>query len=92
LGSDSQYYTRTLTNVGFANSTYRVELEVPLALGMSVNPSEITFTEVNEKVSFSVEFIPQIKENRRNQTFAQGSLTWVSDKHAVRIPISVIFK
>ncbi|AES94153.1 subtilisin-like serine protease [Medicago truncatula] len=92
LGSDSQYYTRTLTNVGFANSTYKVELEVPLALGMSVNPSEITFTEVNEKVSFSIEFIPQIKENRRSQTFAQGSLTWVSDKHAVRIPISVIFK
>ncbi|CAK8539412.1 unnamed protein product [Lathyrus sativus] len=92
LGSDSQFYTRTLTNVGFANSTYRAELEVPLALGMSVNPSEITFTEINEKVSFSVDFIPEIKENRRNHTFAQGSLTWVSDKHAVRIPISVIFK
>ncbi|XP_058772918.1 subtilisin-like protease [Vicia villosa] len=92
MGSDSQFYTRTLTNVGFANSTYRAELDVPLALGMSVNPSEITFTEINEKVSFSVDFIPQIKENRKNHTFAQGSLTWVSDKHVVRIPISVIFK
>ncbi|WJX54961.1 hypothetical protein P8452_40786 [Trifolium repens] len=92
LGSESQFYTRTLTNVGPVNATYRVELEVPLALGMSVNPSEITFTEVNEKVSFSVDFIPQVKENRGNHTLAQGSLTWVSDKHAVRIPISVIFK
>ncbi|CAI8589223.1 unnamed protein product [Vicia faba] len=92
MGSESQFYTRTLTNVGFENSTYRAELEVPLALGMSVNPSEITFSEINEKVSFSVDFIPQIKENRRNHTFAQGSLTWVSDKHVVRIPISVIFK
>ncbi|XP_020218292.1 subtilisin-like protease SBT1.7 [Cajanus cajan] len=94
LGSTSQYYTRTLTNVGPAESTYVVDLDVPLALGMSVNPSQITFTEVNQKVTFSVEFIPQIKENRGNNSFAQGSLTWVrvSDKHAVRIPISVIFK
>ncbi|KAK7309011.1 hypothetical protein RJT34_05411 [Clitoria ternatea] len=92
MGSTSQYYTRTLTNVGPAVATYTVNLEVPLALGMSVNPSQITFTEVNQKVTYSVEFIPQIKENRGNHTFAQGSLTWVSDTHAVRTPISVIFK
>lgn len=92
MGSDSQFYSRTLTNVGFENSTYRAELDVPLALGMSVNPSEITFTEINEKASFSVDFLPEIKENRKNHTFAQGSLTWISDKHVVRIPISVIFK
>ncbi|PNX76583.1 subtilisin-like serine protease, partial [Trifolium pratense] len=84
LGSESQFYTRTLTNVGPVNATYRVELDVPLALGMSVNPSEITFSEINEKVSYSVDFIPQVKVNRGNNTFAQGSLTWVSDKHAVR--------
>ncbi|KAJ1416064.1 Peptidase S8/S53 domain [Sesbania bispinosa] len=92
LGSTSQLYTRTLTNVGPARSTYKVKLEVPLALGMSVNPSQITFTEVNQKITYSVEFIPEIKENRGNHSFTQGSLTWVSDTHAVRIPISVIFK
>jgi len=94
MGSDTQYYTRTLTNVGPAEATYIVDLVVPLAMGMSVNPSQITFTEVNQKVTFSVEFIPQIKENRGNHTFAQGSLSWirVSDKHTVRIPLSVIFK
>ncbi|KAI9076945.1 hypothetical protein K1719_041107 [Acacia pycnantha] len=38
MGSTSQYYTRTVTNVGPANSTYYLQLdEVPLALGMSVN-------------------------------------------------------
>ncbi|KAK7366815.1 hypothetical protein VNO80_08813 [Phaseolus coccineus] len=94
MGSDTQYYTRTLTNVGPAEATYIVDLVVPLAMGMSVNPSQITFTEVNQKVTFSVEFIPQIKENRGNHTFAQGSLSWirVSDKHTVRTPISVIFE
>ncbi|CAJ2650566.1 unnamed protein product [Trifolium pratense] len=92
LGSESQFYTRTLTNVGPVNATYRVELEVPLALGMNVNPSVISFSEINEKISYSVDFLPQVKENRGNHTFAQGSLTWISDKHAVRVPISVIFK
>ncbi|WVZ11077.1 hypothetical protein V8G54_015607 [Vigna mungo] len=94
LGSTTQDYTRTLTNVGPAEATYVVDLEVPLATGMSVNPSQITFTQVKQKVTFSVEFIPEEKENRGNHSFAQGSLTWirVSDKHTVRIPISVIFE
>ncbi|XP_028762747.1 subtilisin-like protease SBT1.2 [Neltuma alba] len=92
MGSTSQYYTRTVTNVGPANSTYSLKLEVPLALGMSVNPTQITFSEVYQKATFSVEFIPQIKENRGNHSIAQGSLSWVSKQHTVRIPVSVIFQ
>ncbi|WJX60379.1 hypothetical protein P8452_45595 [Trifolium repens] len=92
LGSESQLYTRTLTNVGPVNATYRVELEVPLALDMSVNPSVISFSEINEKISYSVDFLPQAKENQGIHIFAHGSLTWRSDKHAVRVPISVTFK
>jgi subtilisin family serine protease len=92
LGSESQLYTRTLTNVGPVNATYRVELEVPLALDMRVNPSVISFSEINEKISYSVDFLPQAKENQGIHIFAHGSLTWRSDKHAVRVPISVTFK
>ena len=92
LGSTSQSYTRTLTNVGPANSTFTVDIDVPFSLGMSVSPSQIAFTEVNQKVTYSVDFIPMFNEDRGNLTFAQGSLTWVSDKHTVRTPISVIFK
>ncbi|RYQ79779.1 hypothetical protein Ahy_Scaffold1g106617 isoform D [Arachis hypogaea] len=92
LGSTSQYYTRTLTNVGPANSTYSVDIDVPFGLGVSVNPSQITFSEWNQKVTYSVEFISQVRENRGNHSFAQGALTWISQKHTVRTPISVIFK
>ncbi|AES94160.1 transmembrane protein, putative [Medicago truncatula] len=53
--------------------------------------SPVSIPTDNEKVSYSVDFIPKNKESRGNNTYAQGSLTWVSDKHAVRIPISVIF-
>ncbi|XP_054824028.1 subtilisin-like protease 1 [Prosopis cineraria] len=91
MGSTSQYYTRTVTNVGPANSTYSLQLEVPLALGMSVNPTQIAFSEEYQKATFSVEFIPHIEQNRGNHSFAQGSLSWVSRQHTVRIPISVIF-
>ncbi|KAJ7944837.1 Subtilisin-like protease [Quillaja saponaria] len=92
MGSETQYYTRTVTNVGPARSTYTVDIGVPAALGMSVNPSTITFTEVNQKVTYSVEFIPQIKKNRGNHSFAEGYLIWNSDTHSVRSPIAVIFK
>lgn len=94
LGSTSQYYTRTLTNVGPANSTYTVALDLPLAVGMSISPPEITFTGVNQKLTYSVGFMPEDKANRGNHTFAQGSLKWVSvsGKYSVSIPISVIFK
>ncbi|QCE02439.1 Peptidase S8 [Vigna unguiculata] len=71
----SEDYTGTLTNVGPAEATYIVDLEVPLATGMSVNPSQITFTEVNQKVTFSMEFIPEEKENRGNQSFSKGCLS-----------------
>ncbi|MED6131320.1 hypothetical protein PIB30_008653 [Stylosanthes scabra] len=92
LGSTSQYYTRTLTNVGPANSTYILDVDVPLGLGVSVSPAHIKFTELNQKVMYSVEFIPQVGVDRGNSSFGQGAITWISDKHSVRTPISVIFK
>lgn len=91
MGSTSQFYTRTLTNVGPVNTTYFAEIDVPLAMGMSVSPAEITFTEVKQKVTYSVGFIPEVKENRGNHSIAQGSIKWVSGKYSVSIPISIVF-
>ncbi|XP_058772919.1 subtilisin-like protease 3 [Vicia villosa] len=91
LGSTSQFYTRTLTNVGPVNTTYNVVIDVPLTVGMSVSPSQITFNEVKQKVTYFVGFIPEDKENRGDNMTAQGSIKWVSGKYSVSIPISVIF-
>jgi subtilisin family serine protease len=90
LGSSSQTYTRTVTNVGRANSTYTLEVALPTGIALAVGPSEITFTEVNQKATYSVTFIPQ--SNRVIQSFSQGYLKWVSDRYSVRSPISVIFE
>ncbi|CAK8539410.1 unnamed protein product [Lathyrus sativus] len=91
LGSTSQFYTRTLTNVGPVNTTYNVVVDVPLAVDMSVSPSEITFNEVKQKVTYFVGFIPEGKENRGDKMIAQGSIKWVSGKYSVSIPVSVVF-
>ncbi|KAL2669203.1 hypothetical protein AAZV13_01G172900 [Glycine max] len=103
LGSSSQFYTgiiynyffqyRTLTNVGPANINYSVEVDVPLAVGISINPAEIEFTEVKQKVSYSVGFYPEGKNNRRKHPLAPGSIKWVSSngKYSVSIPIAVVF-
>ncbi|XP_054823407.1 subtilisin-like protease 3 [Prosopis cineraria] len=94
MGPSSQSYTRTVTNVGPGNSVYNLELDVPEGVVMSVTPRQIIFTRVNQKVTYSVEFTPLAKKTRDDDDleFAQGSLTWVSDKHAVRIPIAVVFQ
>jgi hypothetical protein len=91
LGSSSQYYTRTLTNVGPVNTTYNVVIDAPLAVSISVGPSQITFTEVKQKVTYSVDFVPEDEKIRGDNMIAQGSIKWVSGKYSVSIPISVIF-
>jgi len=91
LGNTSQFYSRTLTNVGPVNTTYNVVIDVPLAVGMSVRPSQITFTDVKQKVTYWVDFIPEDKENRGDNFIAQGSIKWVSGKYSVSIPIAVVF-
>jgi subtilisin family serine protease len=91
LGSSSQYYTRTLTNVGPVNTTYNVVIDAPLAVGISVGPSQITFTEVKQKVTYFVDFVPEDEKIRDDNMIAQGSIKWVSGKYSVSIPISVIF-
>ncbi|PQQ01885.1 subtilisin-like protease SBT1.7 [Prunus yedoensis var. nudiflora] len=76
--SQSQYYTRTVRNVGPASSTYNLDLLVPHKMGMS-------------EITFHVEFIAQDGAGKDGVAFGQGYLKWVSDKHNVTSPIAVVF-
>ncbi|XP_027362164.1 subtilisin-like protease SBT1.7 [Abrus precatorius] len=89
---DPQFYTRTLTNVGPTNLTYTVIIDAPLAVGMSISPTQITFTEVKQKVTYTVGFVPEDKEISGKPKFAQGSIKWVSENYSASIPISVHFE
>jgi len=88
--TQSQDYTRTVTNVGPANSTYTLDLKLPNKIGMSVSPSVLTFTEVGQTITYLAEFIPEDGAGK-DAPFSQGYLRWVSDQHSVTSPISVIF-
>ncbi|XP_061989167.1 subtilisin-like protease [Rosa rugosa] len=88
--SQSQDYTRTVTNVGPANSTYNLDLKLPGKIGMSVSPSQLKFTEVGQTITYRAEFLPEDGAGK-DAPFYQGYLRWFSDQHSVTSPISVIF-
>ncbi|XP_050375605.1 subtilisin-like protease [Argentina anserina] len=90
-GGKPQNYTRTLTNVGPASSSYKL---APLSLhkmDITVLPEVLTFTEVNQKLTYQVVFAAQDGAGGDGMPFSQGYLSWVSDQHTVNTPISVVF-
>ncbi|KAF3442388.1 hypothetical protein FNV43_RR16304 [Rhamnella rubrinervis] len=93
LGPDQrQSFTRTVTNVGEANSTYTLEVSVPRGIGMRVRPIKLVFTRVNQKATYTVEFIARSRAGKDgNEEFGEGYLKWVSGKYSVRSRISVNF-
>ncbi|KAL4340071.1 hypothetical protein GQ457_08G027720 [Hibiscus cannabinus] len=86
----SQTYTRTLTNVGPASSTYTYQVFAPAGVDVRVSPEKIVFTAVNQKQTYSVTFSRQ--KNTGLVPFSQGLLKWVSGQHEVTSPIVAMFE
>ncbi|KAL4565770.1 hypothetical protein LXL04_029875 [Taraxacum kok-saghyz] len=87
LGS-SQTFTRTVTNVGDSCTSYVAKVVAPKGVSVSVTPSKISFTKMNEKATYSVTFS---RVNEEGGEYSQGYITWVSSKYTVRSVISVNF-
>lgn len=89
LGSSAvQRYTRTVTNVGEAIESYTVQVVQPPGVNVTVEPTTLSFTRLNQKMSYVVTFTKlETAENK----FAQGYLAWNSAKHSVRSPVVAIF-
>ncbi|XP_073124920.1 subtilisin-like protease [Henckelia pumila] len=80
-------YSRTVTNVGDANSVYRVKIEGVPGVTVNVRPNVLKFTEVGQRSTYVIVFFrPSFQQM---EAYTEGSITWVSAKHSVRIPISV---
>ncbi|XP_017430955.1 subtilisin-like protease SBT5.4 [Vigna angularis] len=80
--------SRTVTNVG-SPSVYRVRIEAPPNVAVSVDPAELKFKEKGEKKEFRVSLT--LKSKTENTTdFVYGSLTWTNHKNRVRSPIVVV--
>ncbi|KAI3414708.1 uncharacterized protein J3R85_016007, partial [Psidium guajava] len=90
LGSSTQNYSRTVTNVGPTDSSYTYKVEAPEGVDVTVDPSEIKFSMAVQTATYTVAF-SRSSSGSIAKPFAQGSLTWVSSHHSVRSPIAVTF-
>ncbi|KAJ8538668.1 hypothetical protein K7X08_029964 [Anisodus acutangulus] len=90
LGEKAQTYTRTVTNVGGANSTYRVEIVSPRMVSVVVKPSTLKFSKLNQKMTYRVTF--STTTNITNMEVVHGYLEWTSNRHFVRSPIAVVLQ
>ncbi|PHT39616.1 hypothetical protein CQW23_18470 [Capsicum baccatum] len=64
LGTSAQTYTRTVTNVGVANSSYKVEIGPLPGVSMIVTPSTLNFSKLNQNLEYIVTF--SIRANSSN--------------------------
>ncbi|XP_027088443.2 subtilisin-like protease [Coffea arabica] len=88
FGSPVQRYTRTVTNVGEAKSTYNVKVVAPKGVKVTVVPHTLNFSKVNQKLTYEVIFTRL--EAAAEGIVSQGSLSWNSAKYSVRSPIIAI--
>ncbi|KAM3379793.1 subtilisin-like protease [Capsicum galapagoense] len=90
LGEISQTYTRTVTNVGEAKSSYNVEIALPPGVSVTVKPSTLKFSKLNQKLKYKVTFMR--RDNSTNSGIVQGFLKWTSKKYSVKSPIAVVLQ
>lgn len=86
FGNKVQTYTRTVTNVGDANSLYTVKVVPPKNVKVSVKPETLKFSRVNQKLNYQVTF----RQQEVGVPESQGFLSWNSEKYSVRSPILVM--
>ncbi|CAL9232339.1 unnamed protein product [Arabidopsis halleri] len=78
--------TRTLTNVGPVESVYKVVIEPPIGVQVTVTPDTLVFNSTTKRVSVKVRVSTK---HKINTGYFFGSLTWSDSLHNVTIPLSV---
>ena len=75
-------FSRTVTNVGAAISTYKVKVTASPGLTVKVEPSVLTFKSIGQKLTFTVTATAAV-----NERILSGSLVWDDGVFQVRSPI-----
>lgn len=81
---DLQTFTRTVTYVGKANSSYVVMVVPPPGTYVTGKPSTLHFSELNQKITYLVGFI-RYGSAYKSGEYTHRYLKWVSGKYSVRI-------
>ncbi|KAK9084284.1 hypothetical protein Scep_030755 [Stephania cephalantha] len=82
--------TRTVTHVSKEASRYTVSIENPSGIVVSVDPSELAFSQTEEKLSYVVNISVENHEVPRGvNKSVLGRITWSDGRHVVGVPIAV---
>ncbi|XP_047946865.1 subtilisin-like protease SBT1.8 [Salvia hispanica] len=79
-------YTRELTNVDVSGSVYKVAVEAPKNVVVTVKPATLAFKKVGDKLRYTVTFVSAKGAGASRNEF--GSITWKNEQHQVRSPFS----
>ncbi|MQL83675.1 hypothetical protein Taro_016155 [Colocasia esculenta] len=77
--------TRTVTNVGPANSTYTATVDSPTGLAVRVSPARLAFSEGSSRASYDVTF----NGKGAGKGYRFGSVTWSDGSRSVRTVFGV---
>ncbi|KAI3756476.1 hypothetical protein L1987_56297 [Smallanthus sonchifolius] len=90
---ENKTYSRTVTNVGEANSTYTFsepDIVVPNGIVLIIHNSTFEFTEVNQKLTYEITF-RHYSNVEVNVSYGEGVMAWRSGKYLVRTPFVIKF-
>ncbi|KAH6828547.1 Subtilase family protein [Perilla frutescens var. hirtella] len=79
-------YTRELTNVDVTGAAYKVSVEAPANVVVTVKPSSLVFKNGGDKQRYTVTFVSQKGASPLRSAF--GSISWKNEQHQVRSPVS----
>ncbi|XP_004305758.1 PREDICTED: subtilisin-like protease [Fragaria vesca subsp. vesca] len=86
-GRELVKYKRVVTNVGsVVDAVYEVNVDAPAGVEISVEPSKLVFSEVNQTQSYEVTFAKGIGYVNGER---YGSIEWSDGRHHVRSPVAV---
>uniref|UniRef100_A0A1J3FZP7 Cucumisin n=2 Tax=Noccaea caerulescens TaxID=107243 RepID=A0A1J3FZP7_NOCCA len=82
-------FSRTLTNVGKARSTYKAQLTADPRLNVRVDPDTLSFNSLEENKSFTVTISVNVNGLSIISGIAAASLVWSDGSYSVRSQILV---
>ncbi|KAJ7964590.1 cucumisin-like [Quillaja saponaria] len=80
----SRVFTRTVTNVGLPNSSYKATVTTVKGIEINVIPDVLSFTSLGQKLSFQVRILGKLTESMQTASFV-----WDDSNFQVRSPIVV---
>ncbi|KAE8719957.1 hypothetical protein F3Y22_tig00109923pilonHSYRG00019 [Hibiscus syriacus] len=86
----STHLIRQVTNVGDPNSVYKVTINPPSDTVVTVEPQELVFRRVGQKLNFLVRVQAMaVKLSPGGSSMKGGSIVWSDGKHNVTSPLIV---